>query len=774
MTGQRFGKVALIGDYLPRKCGIATFTGDVCHALADGESECFVVAVNDREEGYNYPPEVRFEIAEQDLRSYQRAADFLNFSSAEVVCVQHEFGIYGGPAGSHLLALLRRLNLPVVTHFHTILEEPGADQRRVMRELIRLSARLIVMSERGRRMLEEIYEAPAERIDLIPHGIPDMPFVDPNFFKDQFGVEGKRVLLTFGLLAPGKGIEYVIRALPEVVRAFPDLVYIVLGATHPNLVREQGESYRLGLERLAAGLGVKKHVVFFNRFVEIEQLKEFLGTADVYITPYLNPAQATSGTLAYAFGCGKAVISTPYWHAEELLADGRGVLVPFRDSAAIAGELIALLRDEVRRHAMRKQAYLLGRGMIWSEVAQLFRASFEKARSARSAAVFTRRALKTLDDEPEKLPELRLDHLRRLADATGVFQHATYSVPNLHEGYCTDDNARALLLTVLLEKTGDAFPELQTTCAAFLQHAFIPESRRFHNFMAFERHWLDADGPDDAFGHALLALGACIGRSQREELRHWAVELFERALPAAADATSPRAWALGLVAIHDYFRKFDGDRAVSQMRDVLTQKLLDEFHAASADDWPWFEQILSYANARLPHALILSGRWSNRADALEAGLRSLRWLMRVQTAEAGHFRPVGSHGFYPRGGPRADFDQQPVEAWVSVAACIEAWFATQDEFWLREAWRAFEWFLGRNDLNVPLYDPKTGGGFDGLHIDRVNRNQGAESTLAFLLALQEMRQLNGTLNCFLQTADAAVQKPSPETPPAAIALLHSA
>lgn len=771
MISQRLHKIALIGDYVPRKCGIATFTHDVCRALtAEGSgAECFVVAVNDAPEGYAYPPEVRFEVDEQDLRSYWRAADFLNFTNAEVVCVQHEFGIYGGPAGSHILSLLRRLNLPVVTQLHTILAEPGAEQMRVMQELISLSSRLIVMSERGRRMLQEIYKASPDQIDLIPHGIPDMPFVDPNFYKDLFGVEGKRVLLTFGLISPGKGLETVIRALPEVVEQFPDLVYIVLGATHPNLLREQGEAYRLSLERLAAELGLKKHVVFYNRFVEIEELKEFLGAADIYISPYVNPAQITSGTLAYAFGCGKAVVSTPYWHAEELLADGRGVLVPFRDSAAIARELIALFKDEIRRHAMRKQAYLLGREMVWDHVAQLFSSSFERARRSHMVGVSPRLALKTLDQEPKKLPDLRLKHLRRLSDSSGIFQHGTYSLPNFREGYCTDDNARALLLTVVLEETGDDSREvraLASTYAAFLNYAFIPESRRFHNFMSFDRRWIDEDGSDDCLGRSLFALGAVIGRSRHEDLRRWAVDLFDRALPALESSVAPRGWALGLLAIHEYFRRFSGARVVNRMRDVLTQRLLDQFNANRSEDWEWFEDELTYDNARLAHALILSGRWSNRPEAFNVGLRSLRWLMRMQTADAGHFRPIGCNGFYPKGGKRADFDQQPIEAGVSVSACIEAWQATGDSFWMSEASRAFEWFLGRNDLEQLVYDPSSGGCFDGLHVDRVNLNQGAESTLAFLLALEEMRRVEVTLETFVPPDGAGTGVPRASEKPA--------
>ncbi len=417
MINQSLHKIALIGNYLPRKCGIATFTHDLCDALREEgtDSECFVVAVNDIAEGYAYPPEVQFEIAEQDLSSYLRAADFLKFANVEVLCVQHEFGIYGGPAGSYLLSLLRRANLPIVTQLHTILEEPSPEQMRVMQELIRLSDRVIVMSKRGRRMLKEIYKMPVDRIDLVPHGIPDLPFVDPNLHKAKFALEGKRVLFTFGLLSPGKGLEYVIRALPEVLRAFPDLVYVVLGATHPNLLREQGENYRRSLERLVASLGLKKHVIFENRFVRSKELMEFFSAADIYITPYLNANQITSGTLAYSFGCGKAIVSTPYWHAEELLADGRGVLVPFRDSDAIAHELIALFRDEVRLQAMRKEAYLLGREMVWNQVAKLALSSFGRARVSRATDIAPRLARKKLSEETRKLPDLQLNNQTSLA-----------------------------------------------------------------------------------------------------------------------------------------------------------------------------------------------------------------------------------------------------------------------------------------------------------------------------------------------------------------------
>lgn len=746
-------KIAFVGDYLPRQCGIATFTSDLRNAVAEQnrEAECFVVPVNDLPEGYDYPAEVRFEIEEGDIASYERAADFLHFSNTEVVCVQHEFGIYGGPAGSHVLALLRKLETPVVVTLHTILERPGADQLRVLKEIGQLASRVVVMSARGLRMAQQIYGIPAEKLDLIPHGIPDMPFVDPNYYKDLFGVEGKLVLLTFGLLAPGKGIEHTIRALPEIARQHPEVVYMVLGATHPNLVREQGETYRLGLERLAAELGVGKHVVFYNRFVDLAELKEFLGAADIFVMPYLNPEQVTSGTLAYAFGCGKAVVATPFWHAQELLADGRGVLVPFGDSAAIAREVCALIADETRRHALRKRAYLLGREMVWSQTAHLYLESFTRARLSRGALTRRRFALKTLAQSRPELPGLRLVHLAAMTDSIGVFQHAQFSLPNFREGYCTDDNARALLLAVQLAEAGEEAPGLDRMAgayAAFVDYAFNEETGRFRNFMSFDRRWTEERGSEDSHARALWALGVCVGRSRREELRMWAANLFSRALPAVEPMTSPRAWAYILLGIHEYFRRLSGDRTVNQLREQLMLRLLGLYRDAAADDWPWFEPILGYDNAKVPHALILSGRWTGNQDAMAVGLAMLRWLVAQQTAPGGHFRPIGSNGFYPRGGTRAQFDQQPIEAHATVSACLEAFRITQDSFWHDEAHRAFDWFLGRNDIGRPLHDPRTGGCHDALHIDRVNQNMGAESTLAYLLSLVEMRQVEAALEAF--------------------------
>ncbi len=740
-------RIAFVGNYLPRQCGIATFTSDVCESVAAAfpGTHCFVGAVNDRREGYAYPPRVRFEFQEKELESYHRAADFLNINNVDVLCVQHEFGIYGGPAGSHLLALLRDARMPIVTTLHTILKEPNDEQREVMLRLNEVSTRFIVMAQRGKDFLQEIYGVPEEKIDLIPHGIPAIPFIDPNFYKDQFGVEGKTVLLTFGLLSPGKGIEYAIEALPKILNKHLDVVYIVLGATHPNLVAREGETYRLQLERLAEARGVKDHVIFYNRFVALEELKEFIGAADIYITPYLNPAQIVSGTLSYSFGAGKAVISTPYWHAEELLANNRGTLVPFRNAEAIADAVLDYLDNPSKLTATRKAAYMQGREMVWPMVAQRYMESFQKARSTRTPP--PRRAIggQTLASRPYQLPPVKLDHVRRMTDRTGMLQHAVFNVPNFHEGYCTDDNARAFILTVLLEELDipEAEPSMDTiasTYLAFLWHALDPETGRFRNFMGHNRRWLERKGSEDSHARALWAAGTALGRSRNEGHRKLCSRIFEHALPAVVQHfTSPRAWAFTLLAIHEYLRRFAGDREASRAREVLTSKLLQLHKEISSEDWPWFESIATYDNARLSHALILSGYWMPNAEALEVGLKSLRWLAECQTSPEGYFCPIGCNGFYRRGHPRAEFDQQPLEAYAMVSASLEAWRVTRDDSWQKEAQRAFEWFLGRNHLNQPLYDSVTGGCRDAIHQDRINENQGAESTLAFHLALAEMR-----------------------------------
>ena len=736
--------IAFLGDYLPRKCGIATFTSDLLGAVAarHPQNRCFAVPVNDIEGYYRYPEAVRFEIEEQDLESYRCAADFLNTSNVDVVSVQHEFGIFGGPAGSHLLTLLRGLTAPVVTTLHTVLRKPNADQRRVMQRLIAHSTRLVVMTERGRAMLQEVYQAPPAKIDLIPHGIPDVPFVAPDYYKDQFGVGGRKVLLTFGLLSPNKGIEHVLNALPDIVAEFPDVVYIVLGATHPNELRTRGDTYRLGLEAIVRNNQLENHVIFHNRFVELKELTEFIGAADLYITPYLDEAQITSGTLAYAFGAGKAVISTPYWHAAELLRDQRGVLVPFADPNAIAREVSGLLRDGTRRNSMSGNAYNMGRTMVWSNTAGRYMRSFELARRQGAAARRESVAARESSHRPHESPELNLDHLYHMTDSTGIFQHASFTEPNRSEGYCTDDNARALILAVLLGQLEEApkrVRALATTYAAFLDYAFNPKTARFHNFLGIDRRWLDDQGSEDCHGRAIWALGTAVGRSPHWSSQMMAERLFTQALPAVTDFTSPRAWAFSLIGIHEYLHRMKGDRLAEDVREELTGRLVAIFDQVAEPGWSWFEEGLTYDNAKLAHALIISGRATGQKSVYERGIQALRWLVGVQTSEHCQLRPIGTNGFYKRNGARADFDQQPIEAQSTVSACLEAYRATADPWWYDQAQRAFDWFLGWNDLGLELYARQTGGCRDGLHSDRSNENQGAESTLAFLLSFAEMR-----------------------------------
>jgi len=741
-------RIAVVGNYLPRHCGIATFTTDLCDAIHAeyGAIELLALPVNDTEEGYTYPPRVRFELSEDNLASYRQAAEFLNFSNIDLVCLQHEYGIFGGPAGSHILELLRRLQMPFTTTLHTVLREPNPDQRAVMEEIATLSDRLIVMSQQSSNILQEVFQVPAKKIDLIPHGIPDLPFTDPSFYKDGFGTEGKEVLLTFGLLSPNKGIENVIRALPAILSRHVNVVYMVSGVTHPHILRREGDKYRHYLQNLAKELGVEANVIFRNRFVSPQEMMELIGAADIYITPYKHKAQVVSGTLAYALSAGKAIISTSYLHAIELLDDERGVLVPFDNPEALAEKTIELLDNSTARHAMRKRAYLYARDMIWSRVAQKYMNSFERIYNERlrnpRATFFAQNTEKTLD----RLPEIKLDHLYRMTDQTGIIEHAVFVVPNYPEGYSTDDNARALIVSILMEQLGIPVPQgyadLVSRYLAFLWLAFDPFTKRFRNCLSYEHQWQEPGGSEDSHGRALWGLGTVLGRSKDAGWRGAAGRMFELAIPAAVEFKSPRACAFALLGLQEYLDSFPGDRAALGASETLANRLLSSYRANRSADWNWFEGSLSYSNARLPQALIRAGMRAANEEMISAGLEALEWLVAIQRCEIkGHFVPVGSQGFYSKNSEKARFDQQPVEACGAVSACLQAYRATGKGRWRKEAWSAFNWFLGDNDLQIALYDSASGGCRDGLHPDRANENQGAESTLSFLMALLEMRKL---------------------------------
>jgi glycosyltransferase involved in cell wall biosynthesis len=749
-------RIAVVGNYLPRHCGIATFTTDLCDALHAeyGATELLALPVNDTEEGYDYPVRVRFELSENSLASYRQAADFLNFSNVDLVCLQHEYGIFGGRAGAHILELLRHLHMPFVTTLHTVLREPNPDQRAVMEEIATLSDRLIVMSQQSADILQEVFHVSSEKIDLIPHGIPDLPFTDPNFYKDGFGTEGKDVLLTFGLLSPNKGIENVIRALPKILSRHGNVVYMISGVTHPHILRREGDKYRNYLQNLAKELGVEEHVIFRNRFESPQDLVELIGAADIYITPYKHKGQVVSGTLAYALSAGKAIISTPYLHAIELLDGERGALVPFDDPEAIAEKTMALLDDHTARHAMRKRAYLYARDMVWNRAAQKYMQSFERIYNERLRNPRATFSAQNTEKALDRLPAIKLDHLFRMTDHTGMVEHAVFVVPNYPEGYTTDDNARALIVTTLLEELVVRVPagsvDLASRYMAFLWHAFDPSTKRFRNCLSYECSWQEPEGSEDSHGRALWGLGTVLGRSKIAGLRGAAGRLFELAIPAAVEFRSPRACAFALLGLQEYLDSFPGDRAALSASDALANRLLNSYRSNRSDDWKWFESGLAYSNARLPQSLMRAGVRAANEEMISAGLEALDWLVAIQRCEVkGHFVPIGSQGFHSKTTEKARFDQQPVEACANVAACLQAYRATGKGRWRKEAWSAFNWFLGDNDLQIALYDPATGGCRDGLHPDRANENQGAESTLSFLMALLEMRKLeeaDGTEN----------------------------
>ena len=742
------GSVAVIGNYLPRQCGIATFTTDLVQGLSAEAPDiyCWAAAMNDKPEGYAYPEKVRFEINQNKLTDYNVASQFLNISQTDIVCVQHEYGLFGGSAGSHLLQLLGDLRMPVVTTLHTVLKDPAPEYRAVMCKLSDLSDKLVVMSHKAFDFLKDVYAVPDEKIVFIHHGIPDTPFIDPSFYKDKFGVEGKQVLLTFGLLSPNKGIENVLQALPAVIKKHPDVAYIILGATHPHILKNHGDAYRIMLQQLVRKLDIGEHVIFQNRFVELKELCEFLGIADIYVTPYLEEAQITSGTLAYAMGTGKAVISTPYWYATEMLAENRGRIVPFNSPDAMAEQIIDLLDNDVERHAMRKKAYIFSREAVWKEVSRKYLQVFREAQLSRTRNPRPRHSyveeIKAITNF--ELPEIRLDHLKAFTDDTGILQHANYTIPDRTHGYCTDDNARAMLVAAMGQKylptNGLGLDFLSGHYLGFLLYAYNEKDGRFRNFMTYSRQWMEEIGSEDAHGRALWCLGKTVAFLDDPGQIAMSTTLFNKALRVVENFHSPRAIAFCLVGMHAYLHKFSGDSDVRRIRELLADRLFNQFKNTATDDWPWLENALNYANGKLPHALLLSGQWMQRSDMIDMGLQSLKWLLSIQTEE-GHFAPIGNNGWYEKGGYKARFDQQPIESNAMIEACVEAFNITRDKTWIDSAVMCFNWFLGNNDLNMLLYDAKTGGCRDGLMADGINQNEGAESTLAWLLSLMTLQKL---------------------------------
>ncbi len=713
---------------------------------------------------YDYPAAVRFQVREEVIDDYAQGAELLNNASFDVVSLQHEYGIFGGEAGGNIIDLLSRLEMPVVTTLHTVLADPTPIQRDVMRRIMDTSAKIVIMSETAREFLRSVHDVPAHKIEVIPHGIPDFPFLETHHAKANFGFGGKTIILTFGLLSPNKGIEIMLDAMPSIVKSCPNAVYVILGATHPNLVRDQGEAYRDFLTARVRELGIGNHVVFFNQFVDQTTLLNFISMCDVYVTPYLNEAQMTSGTLAYSFGLGKAVVSTPYWHAKELLSDGRGILVPFGDAKALSTEIAGLLANDVRRHAVRKRAYAASRSMTWVQTAKRYLTVFETARENIRPGISLPIDAIAVGHKGNIMPEMRIAHFLSLCDDTGMIQHAVHSVPDRSHGYCVDDNARALLFSCALSNSGETqLPETMTTrFAAFIQHAWNPDSRRFRNFMSYDRRWLEESGSEDSHGRTLWALAEYAREDTDPSRRRWAAALFRTALPAVQEFSSPRAWAFSLLGLDAYCTLVGEDLFANRMRRLLADRLMSLFSATETKDWVWFEDLLAYDNARLPQALIQTGLTTQTRPYVEVGLRSLRWLMSLQTTSSGCFRPVGTKSFGRlRQKPEA-FDQQPVEASATISACLAAWRAEGGAEWPTGAMRAFGWFLGENDLQTTLIDPETGRCSDGLHPDRPNENKGAESVLSYLLGLVEIRRFkrnaaNGRMTPLSKSVPSAVR-----------------
>jgi len=744
--------VSFISSYIPRQCGIATFTNDLANSLKNIDNDetgtlVNITALNDIAEGYKYTSDVKFEIKDKSINDFKEAAYYLNLSNNDVVNLQHEFGLFGGEAGSNILYLLENIKKPVVTTLHTVLEHPNEDQLRVIQEINEYSSYFIVQSERSQDMLEKIYTIPKEKIKYIPHGAHDVPFLDTTYYKDKFQLAEKKVLLTFGLLGPGKGIEDAINALKKVVNNYPDVVYIVLGATHPNVKRQYGEAYRNNLENLVKRNGLENNVIFINRFVETQELLEFLLMSDIYISPYHHKEQIVSGTLTYALAAGKAIISTPYWYAEELLKDERGQLVPFKDPEELSKVILELLNDENKRNRLRRNAYDTGRSMIWSQVAGNYSDIFHRAVNEykiSSSQVVPSSKYQFIP----ALPEANLTHLKTLTDSTGILQHAVFSAPNRNEGYCTDDNARALLVGIMNKYLfHDTFIDsLIITYLTFIHHSFNSETELFRNFMSYERKWLEESGSEDSNGRAIFVLGYFIKNST--DYSHLALSkmLFDSSFKNMEKFKSLRAISYIVMGCIFYLQRFSGARDVKRMCKKLLERLSEQYSANSKENWKWFENYLTYDNARVPQALLMGGKYFNNNNFISAGLTSLEWLFDIiHDKERNYISLIGNDGWLHKGKPKAKYDQQPIEIPALIDACFQAYIIAQDKEWINRIGITFSWFLGNNDRQEPLYDFITGGCFDGLTSTMTNQNQGAESTISWLLSLHRMYRIRQEL-----------------------------
>jgi glycosyltransferase involved in cell wall biosynthesis len=728
--------IAYIGNYLPRACGIAAFTTDLCETTAkllSPKSNVFSIAVNDNENGYNYPPRVAFTINQSVQKDYFEAANLINTSNADIACIQHEYGIYGGWDGIYILSLISSLNIPLVVTLYTVLNNPTPNQKKIIQEIALRASKIVVMCNLASDFLKNIYKINPLKIEMIHHGTPDFSSLDTSHYKKRFKLEGRQTLLTFGLLSPNKGIETVIKALPRVVSEFPDLTYVVLGQTHPHIKKAYGEQYRDSLIMLVEKLKLQAHVTFDNRFVTLEELYAWLLAADIYITPYINEAQIVSGTLAYAIGAGKSIISTPYWYAKELLSDGRGRLIDFNNPDKLVLAMKELLANKEKIKQMQKKANALGRQMRWGKVAKRYLDTFtqvikntpKRAHTAVTSISFIR------------LPPFDLTHLKRLTDDTGLIQHAKYIIPDRHTGYCLDDNARAMMLcawAVNLLKNDDA-KRLLSTYLSFAHFMQRPDGR-FRNFIDYQRRYMDEVGSDDSFGRALHALGYIIWKPPGGAYRSIARDCFGKALPHVK-SLNLRGKALAMLGLIAYLWCFQGDEDVSFLLKECADSLVDMYEKRKDDNWKWFEDILCYDNAVIPMALFQAYSILHKEKYLETAKETLDFL-EENTFRYGHLSIIGSNGWYVKGEKKAKFDQQPIDATAMVLAFQSAYKVTNDKEYLKKMKMSFYWFLGENDMSMSLYDYETKGCADGLLAQGVSLNQGGESTVSFLTALLAM------------------------------------
>ncbi len=727
-------KVAFISSFLPRKCGIATFTSDLIKntaLAANGEFEPLVVAMRSGSD-LVYKEPVKFEIRQNVKNDYICAADYINFSHIDVVSVQHEFGLFGGDAGSYLSLLLKRLNAPVITTLHTVLNEPNPDYHKSMVDLCQASYKVITMNERGIDMLADIYGVSRKKIQLIAHGIPDLPFVDSNYYKHKFGMEGRKTILTFGLLSKNKGIEVMLQAIPEIVKEEPSVLYIILGMTHPSVVKHDGESYRFSLQQMVKELGIQEHVIFHNRFVTDDELANFLCAADVYVTPYLNKEQLTSGTLSFAVGTGKAVVSTPYWAATELLANGQGKLVRFSDAKHTAEAIIDILRNDSLFYSLRRKAYEYGRSRTWAKIGQTYWKLFSTKRLPVRIPGRTPQLLAQTSSSIQ-VPEPSLAHLKRLTDDTGMYQHARFTTPDRRHGYCTDDNARAVIaITKYYAQYSD--PEALRLFDIYL--SFIMHSQNsdgsVRNFMNFDRTWVKNEPVNDALGRTLWAFGTVMADPPLPAHLSIIKDCFDKSIKHVT-APFPRGMAYSILGMSDYLKQFPGASDIKRYMAIAADKLMYLYEQNSRANWQWFEDELTYDNAVLPHALFIASRVLGQ-KYLDVADKTCRFLLE-ETFDSDHFSYVGCKGWYRQTGTKALFDQQPIEAASSVMMLRAAYDATLDHRFLSLQRKAFDWFLGENDLRIPVYNFRTKGCHDGLMQSGLNANQGAESTLSFVLSL---------------------------------------